>query len=384
METFDFQPRTRVVFGTGSIDRLGELARELGVRRALVVSDPGIVGAGHTSRGIESLRKAGLEPFLFDQVQENPTTRHVDEGVRFARERGVDLIVGIGGGSSMDCAKGINFLLTNGGKMADYRGIGKAAKPMLPMIAVPTTAGTGSEAQSFALIADEVTHQKMACGDPKAACRIAILDPALTRTQPRRVTAMTGMDAIAHALETYVTTKRNPVSQTFSREAWRLLEPSLKTVLDEPDNLDARGRMLLGAHWAGCAIENSMLGAAHACANPLTARYAVPHGMAISLMLPHVIRLNAAAAVELYGQLARLAGLDGSDPARALAGRIEALVKTCGLPGSLCDLGVPEGDLSQLAQEASTQWTGTFNPRPIEEGDFLELYRQAFGQIVQP
>src|SRR5262249_43304050 len=192
----------------------------------------------------------------------------VGGGVRLAESLRIDLIVSVGGGSAMDCAKGINFLLTNGGHMADYKGFGKARKPMLPSIAVPTTAGTGSEAQSYALIADERTHMKMACGDPKAAFKIALLDPQGTVSQPPKVTSFTGIDALAHAVESYVSTKRNPQSMMFAREAWRLLEANFETVLREPGNLAARGAMQLGANYAGTAIENSMLGACHACANP--------------------------------------------------------------------------------------------------------------------
>ena len=195
----------------------------------------------------------------------------VEAGRVFASTRGVDSIVGLGGGSSLDCAKGINFVLTNGGSMRDYWGFGKASRPMLPMIAIPTTAGTGSEAQSYALISDAVTHVKMACGDPKAAFRAAILDPLLTRSQPREVTATAGYDAISHAVESYVTTRRNTASSVgFAREAWRLLAANFERVLRDPGDLEARGAMLLGAHFAGIAIENSMLGATHACANPLT------------------------------------------------------------------------------------------------------------------
>src|SRR5919106_415133 len=201
---FDFHTATRVVFGPGSLNRLGELARELGDTRVLLVTDPGLEAAGHPQRAEQSLREAGLEVFVFDHVEENPTSLHVEEGAAFAKPLGIDLIVSVGGGSAMDCAKGINFLLTNGGHMADYKGFGKAQKPMLPSIGVPTTAGTGSEAQSYALIADEQSHMKMACGDRKAAFRIAILDPELTVSQPPAVTAVTGIDALAHAIESYV------------------------------------------------------------------------------------------------------------------------------------------------------------------------------------
>src|SRR5437588_2121207 len=209
----------------------------------------------------------------------------------------------------MDCAKGINFLLTNGGAMADYRGFGKAARPMLPSIGIPTTAGTGSEAQSFALIADEKTHMKMACGDRKAAFRIAILDPEVTVSQPLKVTAVTGIDALSHALESYVTTRRNPLAQMFAREAWKLLEANLEVVLARPDDVEARGAMQVGAFLAGTAIENSMLGATHACANPLTAHYGITHGVAIGILLPHVVRFNAETVGPLYAELIEDAGL---------------------------------------------------------------------------
>jgi alcohol dehydrogenase len=197
---FDFHPRTRVIFGAGAVDRVGELARAIG-SNALLVTDPGIIAAGHVERARRGLDAAGVSVTIFERVRENPTTREVDECLEAARAVRPDLIIGLGGGSSMDTAKGCNFILTNGGRMQDYWGVGKATKPMLPLIAVPTTAGTGSECQSFALIADEKTHQKMACGDPKAAPRMAILDPLLTVTQPRQVAACTGIDAVAHAVQ---------------------------------------------------------------------------------------------------------------------------------------------------------------------------------------
>src|ERR1043166_1007391 len=166
-----------------------------------------------------------------------------EAGRAFCADSSIDSLIGLGGGSSMDSAKAINFLLTNGGTMRDYWGYGKTHASMLPMIAVPTTAGTGSEAQSYALISDAETHAKMACGDPKAAFRVALLDPALTVSQPRSITATSGFDAMAHAVETYVTTKRNPISELFSREAWRLLEPNYERVLRRPDDLEARAAM---------------------------------------------------------------------------------------------------------------------------------------------
>lgn len=376
---FDFDPRTRVVFGPGVLAKLGELARPFG-RRVLLVTDPGLRDAGHEARVIGLLTEAGLEVAVFDDVYPNPTTDDVARGTVFARDVQPELLIGLGGGSSMDCAKGINFLLTNGGTMADYRGIGKARAPMLPLIAIPTTAGTGSEAQSFAVIADARTHVKMACGDKKAAARIALLDPELTVTMPAAVTAVTGIDAISHAVESYVCTLSNTVSRMFAKQAWELLNPAFARVLENPADLTARGDMLWGAHLAGAAIENSMLGAAHALSNPLTARFNVTHGTAIGIFLPHVVRYNTAVVGQRYCELARAAGLPAESPelaAAALAERLQSLVQRAGQPSGMQQFGVSEHDLPEMAREAAEQWTGRFNPRPVSEPQLLEIYQCA-------
>jgi len=289
----------------------------------------------------------------------------------------VDLIVGLGGGSSMDTAKGCNFLLTNGGRMEDYWGEGKATKPMLPLIAIPTTAGTGSECQSAALITREDTHQKMACLDPKAAARVAILDPELTVSQPNRVAACTGIDAVAHAVESAVTTRRNPISQAFSTQAFRLCSENLPRVFAAPQDIEARGQMQLGAAFSGSAIESSMLGAAHAAANPLTARFGTVHGEAVGVMLPHVVRFNGQQS-DVQSLYSGLLGFNGTAPAETLAHRIEELLAVAGLPTSLQELAVPEDVLEELAGEASRQWTAQFNPRPVGRDEFEKLYRAAF------
>ncbi len=248
---------------------------------------------------------------------------------------------------------------------------------MLPSIGVPTTAGTGSEAQSFALIADEKSHLKMACGDRKAAFRVAVLDPEVTVSQPVRVTAITGIDAVSHALESFVTSKRNPLAQMFAREAWKLLEANFEKVLARPDDLEARGAMQVGAFLAGTAIENSMLGACHSCANPLTAHYGLTHGLAIGILLPHVVRFNAAAVGSLYADLAEQAGLLGHDAGEAVARRITELMRAASLPLTLSECGVSGTILPVLAEEANQQWTARFNPRVVTEPELLALYEAA-------
>lgn len=377
MQPFDTFSRTRIIFGEGTIHRLGELATEFRPRCVLVVSDPGIIDAGHDSVAVESLREAGLRVESFHQFGENPTSAMVDAGVRRAAEVQPDLLVGLGGGSSMDCCKGINFVYSCGGTIHDYHGVGKATSDMLPMIAVPTTAGTGSEAQSFALISDAVTHAKMACGDPRAACRIAILDPRLTVTQPPSVTSLTGIDAVSHAIETFVSKRRNPMSTTYSRRAFGLLAQGFSQVLADPDDLQARSQMQVGACFAGMAIETSMLGAAHATANPLTARHDITHGQAVGLMLPAVIRMNGLAHADWYAELLREVdpSVDVSDAPERLAAMVTGWLREAGLATSFDELSIPSSGIDSFVEDALKQWTGTFNPIPLNADRTRQLYR---------
>lgn len=380
MQPFDFHSRTRLIFGERSFERLGALASELGFRRTLLVADKGIVACGYVEIATRLLTDSGITVVTFHDFDSNPNTTMIEAGRDYAASLDIDSLIGLGGGSSMDTAKAINFLLTSGGAMQDYWGYGKARAPMLPMIGVPTTAGTGSEAQSYALVSDDETHVKMACGDPGAAFKVAILDPGLTVSQPAGVTATAGFDAISHAVETYVTTKRTAASEVFSREAWRLLEANYERVIANPQDIEARGAMQLGAYWAGLAIENSMLGATHACANPLTANYNTEHGVAIGLMLPHVVRWNGSAVGDRYDQLLKHGSgtPDRDDPAEALAGRLEELLAIGGMTRGLKTAGIPESDLARLAEEAAGQWTGQFNPRPFGAAEALELYQRAY------
>lgn len=373
METFDCELKQQVIFGDNTIERLGELTRSLGGHRVLLVTDPGIEKVGILARAVSALQSERITAYVYADVPSNPTTENVEAAVDVAKTNApIDFIIGVGGGSPMDCAKGANFLLTNGGKIEDYWGTNKATKPMLPSIGVPTTIGTGSEAQSFALISQADTHIKMACGDKKARFETVILDGTLTKTLPRPIAAITAIDAVAHAVESYVSTRHNSMSQMFARHAWELLDTHFEASLG-PNSSKARSKMLFGAYLAGLAIENSMLGAAHACANPLTARYDVTHGVAVALMLPHVIRFNSTVAGEAYHELY---------PDGDIADRIAALKQIGNLPNRLRDYPVQytigTADIPTLAKEAAAQWTAQFNPRPLEIGDFMRLYEQVY------
>ncbi|HET6671399.1 MAG TPA: iron-containing alcohol dehydrogenase [Pyrinomonadaceae bacterium] len=387
MNQFEFKLTTQLVSGAGAFDQLGTRARELGFRRALIVTDHDLFGVGYLERANSLLNKLNIETFSFHDFGADPDSDAIERGSSFAADLQVDSIIGLGGGSSLDCAKGINFLLTNGGRIQDYVGYGKVTRPMLPMIGIPTTSGTGSEVQSYAVISDAKSHLKMACGDKQAAFRLAILDPQLTLSQPQPVTAASGFDALAHAVETYVSTSRTPFSELFSGEAWRLLESNYETLFRDPKNLKARAAMQLGACYAGIAIENSMLGATHACANLLTARYGTVHGVALAMLLPTVVRWNANVVADRYASLLELAsrrpeakqgGVEGYQAVEALAHRLEQLATAGGLKTNLSSSGIQHADLRSLADEAATQWTGRFNPRPFDGSGAFEIYQAAW------
>ena len=382
---FDWQPRTRVVFGVGCAQQCGQLAASYGWRRVLLVTDPGLMAAGLATAVADSLRAAGLTVAFFSEVQENPTTTTVAAALAAARQITPDAFVAVGGGSSLDCAKGCNFLYTNGGVMADYWGHGKAKVPLLPMMAVPTTAGTGSEVQSYALISQEGSHRKMACGEASATPVIAVLDPLLTLSLPPRITATAGIDAVTHAVEVAVTRTRNPISAMLAQRSLALTLSALPRVMAQPDDLNARGEMLLGACWAGLAIENSMLGAAHAAANPLTANCELTHGHAVALMLPAVVAYNACEPdiAAAYAQLAAAVGLTApgtpaADAVALLISRLRELLVICGLSSNLRQAGVPAVLLPTLAEQANQQWTARHNPREVTDASFLALYQAAW------
>ncbi|MDA0323065.1 MAG: iron-containing alcohol dehydrogenase [Verrucomicrobia bacterium] len=371
-----------LVQGEGTLSQLGSRVAGLGVSRVLLVTDKGVSAAGHLEPALDSLKACGCDVSVFDNVHANPTELDVLACVAAAKNHGAEALIGFGGGSSMDAAKGCNFILTNGGAMSDYWGVDKATQPMLPFVAVPTTAGTGSECQRFALISDSTTHRKMACGDIKARARFAILDPRTTLTQPPFVAACTGVDAVAHAVETAVTVKRNSQSLEFSYDAFRRLSANIHAIMRDPGNVIARAEIQLGASLAGAAIECSMLGAAHAAANPLTAMCGTIHGQAVGIMLPGVVRLNGedGDAAAAYRDLTAAAGLpfDGTDrgAVTALADWLSALLHDLDLHRPLRTLGVTREMIPRLSAGAAEEWTGTFNPRRLTSDDFARLYSQ--------
>ena len=358
MTPFDFRPRTRILFGAGEFARLGEVAREQNATRCLVLAPPTSVDAGHAQEAVRSLKARRMDVFAFHDFTANPTVAMVEAAREYAGPHGVNLVVGMGNGDALDFAKAVNVVIANGGSIRDYRGYGNVPKPLLPMIAVPTLAGAGTESQSNTMICDSEDGSKIICGDPKIFFRTAVLDANLTLGQPAAVTAAHGYQAIGHALETLYSTRRTPISECFSREAYRLLESGFGRMLRAPEDLGARSATLLGAHFAGLAVEYSALGPAHACAQPLVKNYKMLPGAALALVL--------VPALEWMEQ--------GAD----LAPHLRQLAAAAELPTSLNDAAIPEQVLPRLAEEAATQWTGRFSSRHFDARAALEIYRAAY------
>ncbi|MBR59182.1 MAG: alcohol dehydrogenase [Myxococcales bacterium] len=375
---------TRVLFGAGCIAQLAQEVQRLGGARVLLVSDRGLADAGHVAQAQAILNEANIASTLYLDVQENPTDEDVSRCADVARNDDSDILVGLGGGSAMDAAKGANLLLTQGGRIQDYWGMGKVVAPMLPLIAIPTTAGTGSEVQQVALISDAQTHQKMACGDPALRPATAILDPNLTLSQPWEVACSTALDAMTHALESVVTTARTDLSQRFSTEAFRLGYSAAVQIMEGSEDPFVRGEMLKAACYAGLAIDHSMLGAAHSCANPLTQTFGLRHGFAVGVMLPHVIAFNAqdSSVAAIYGNVARTSGLvpenaPDKDAVDALISAVDDLCEKSGAKQALRALHEPVEHISSLASGAAEQWTAQYNPREVGVTDFEDIYRSA-------
>ena len=360
-------PSPELVAHPGAIATLAERP-ELRAQSILLVSDRGLEAAGHVDRVQNYLEVLAGEVTRFTEVRPNPTS--VDVALCLEALASHTIIVALGGGSVMDVAKLAALMRSAGGSLADHAGVHETRRDHARLILIPTTAGTGSEAQAAAIVSDETTHRKLACLAPGLAADLVILDARLTLTCPHAVTAASGMDALTHALEVAVTTARNARSDALATRAFVTLAAALPRVLEAPDDLEARQTTLMAAHEAGKGIAMSMLGAAHAAGNALTARYGTPHGQAVASMLPAVIRHNALLReVEArYAALASAAGLEASS--ESLAIWVEELLTLA----FTTPCSIAQEDISSLASEAAEQWTGRFNPRPLVKEDFEALF----------
>lgn len=385
MKPFTFNTTPSIIAGAGSIRRLAETAGRLLGPRVLLVSDKGLVAAGLLEPARAALEAAGIATALFDGVAADPPEQNIADGVAAAREFRATGVLGLGGGSPMDVAKLIALVAGGGETLADIYGVGLAKGPRLPLVLVPTTAGTGSEVTPIAIVTTGEAEKKGVVS-PLLLPDAAILDADLTLGLPPHVTAATGIDAMVHAIEAFTSASpnRNPVSCALAQEALRLLGANLQEAVHNGRNAAARGAMLLGSLLAGQAFANSPVAAVHALAYPLGGHYHIPHGLSNALVLPHVLRFNLPAASALYAELAphafpRLADIPAEKRGEAFIGALEGLSVAVGLPQRLREMKIGENALAMLATDAMKQTRLLVNnPRPLTEADALAIYRAAW------
>ncbi|TCO75109.1 iron-containing alcohol dehydrogenase [Chromatocurvus halotolerans] len=385
MTAYTFTTVARIVSAPGAALELDGLCAPLGIRRPLLVTDPGLVSLGLVQPLCHALEAAGLEVVLFDQVREDPPESVVEAAVALAREQAADGVIAVGGGSSMDVAKVAAALLDGRQPLATMYGVEQLRGGRLPLILVPTTAGTGSEVTPVAVLTTGETT-KAGISSPVLLPDIAVLDPDLTLGLPPAVTAMTGVDAMVHAIEAYTSRlRKNPISDNLARSALSLLSRNIRTAVHEGGNREARSAMLLGAMQAGQAFANAPVAAVHALAYPLGGHYHIPHGLSNSLVLPSVLAFNAPAASGLYAELAELVvgrPVAGSDEAKtqALIDALRELIADVALPATLAAAGVREDAIDRLAEDAMLQERLLVNnPRELALEDARAIYRAAYG-----
>lgn len=385
MVGFEFATTHRVLVEAGAAGRLPALCQERGASRVLLVTDPGIRSTPLLGPVEDSFREAGMPLSIFDQVSADPADSIVLDAVALAKKEQADLVIGFGGGSSMDVAKLVALLSHPDATQAleDIYGVGLATGPRLPLFQVPTTAGTGSEVTPVAIVTTGATT-KAGVVAPSLLPDLAVLDAELTLGLPPHVTAATGVDAMVHAIEAYTSAhKKNPYSDMLAREALRLLGGNLVTVVQDGSNLAAREACLLGAMMAGQAFANAPVAAVHALAYPLGGHFHIPHGLSNSLVLPEVLRFNTPKAAPLYAELAPILSdrpfADHEDGAGVLIAALEKLIDQVDLPVRLRDAGVTEDSLETLAADAMLQQRLLVNnPREVTEADALAIYKAVY------
>ena len=385
MNKFVFSTVADVVVGPGTSAQVGDMAVAMGISRVLVVTDAGIVQFGLLDKALQSLKSHNIEYSIYADVVADPPESVVMDAVAKARDFKCDSVIGFGGGSSMDVAKLLAVLINEKQLLADLYGVDKVTGGRLPLIQIPTTAGTGSEATMVSIITTGETTKAGVVSRTLLADKI-ILDASLTTGLPAHVTAATGIDAMVHAIEAYTSKRlKNPLSDMLAREALRLLAANISTAVKQGDNLEARGAMLLGAMLAGQAFANAPVAAVHALAYPLGGNYHIPHGLSNSLVLPYVLRFNAPAAAELYAEIAGLimpGKLLPDDPiavTEMLADHFLVLAADLGLQTTLRQMDITENDLPKLARESMLQQRLLINnPREVNLNDSLAIYRQAY------
>lgn len=377
-----FQCPRDIIYGEDAVDLTGVKSLKLGKKALIVTGKHSSKKTGALDRVSDSLKKSGLEYVIFDKVESDPSVNTVRLGVETAKEENIDVIVALGGGSALDAAKAISMVSTNGGDILDYE---KKAPEIegIPIVALPTTAGTGSEVTKYSIITDTERKIKMLIGSDFLVPKVAILDPNLTKMMPPSITAATGMDAFTHAVEAYISKAAQPMSDVYAVKAIELITSNLiKAVLKE-DDMEARSNMLLGQMYAGLAFSNASVALVHAMSRPLGAYYKVPHGLANALLLPEVMKFNRAACSEKFKFIAKTMGenIEGKSTREASYLAIESiknLFSETGLPKSLKEVGVDKDNFDKMAKDAVENKSTTLNPRKPTLGQLIEIYETIY------
>ena len=379
---YQFYVNSDIVFGRDSVKELPGILKGYGAKKVMVVYDAGVKAAGIAEQVLAMVEETSIPYVVFDGVIPNPTNEVVEEAAGLARCNGVDVFVAVGGGSSIDLAKAIDVLMTNPGSIGDYAGIGKVRHPLFPLVAIPTTAGTSSEITNVSALTDTEKIVKYVVIDNKLVPSKVIIDPEFTRTMPASVTAATGMDAITHAVESYISNRSNPLTEYNSIKGLEILYRNITRAVMDGADMEAREQMMLGCVITGFGFSNANLGLVHAIAHTLSAHFYLAHGMANAAVLPYVMEFNADGCPEKMAELARAIGLTMSgnmeDDRYLLAGELLHLVQKLGIK-TLSEQGITEQDLDMLAEEAMREPVLGFNPRQdVGKEDILAILRKAF------
>jgi alcohol dehydrogenase len=364
------------IFGAGGRHLAGRYARNLGARRVLVVTDPGVMAAGWTTQVSESLEAESISSVVFSQVTPNPRAEEVMAGAFVYQSQACDAIVTVGGGSPMDCAKGIGIVSSNNKHILTFEGVDEVPIPGPPLICIPTTAGTSADVSQFAIIVDVKRRVKIAIISKSVVPDVALIDPVTTTTMDAHLTACTGMDALVHAIEAYVSNAHSPITDLHALEAIRLVTANLVSAIEQPDNIEIRGKMMLGSLYAGLAFSNASLGAVHAMAHSLGGFLDFAHGEANAILLSHVIEFNFDAAAERYLQIGEAMGLQGEEKSAIVAG-VTRLQKAVGIDRTLGEMGLRQTDIPELARKAMRDACMVTNPRRPTRKDIEAIYEKA-------
>jgi len=382
-QVYGFYIPTVTLMGIGAHKEIGNQVKVLGGKHPFLCTDKGITDAGITEKIVDLIkREAGVETVVFDKTVPNPTDTNVHDGLKIFQENKCDLIVSLGGGSAHDCAKGIGIVATNGGNIRDFEGLDKSKKPMPPFIAINTTAGTASEMTRFCIITNTSNHVKMAIVDWRVTPNVALNDPLLMVGMPPKLTAATGMDALTHAVEAYVSVAATPVTDACALKAMDLVAKNLRAAVANGSDMVARDNMAYAEYLAGMAFNNASLGHVHAMAHQLGGFYNLPHGVCNAILLPHVQAFNLIAKVDRFVDIAAAMGenVSGLSHRAAADKALEAIKKLSadiGIPSGLKELGVKEQDLKTMAQNAQKDACGLTNPRRPTLEDVIEIYKWA-------